>query len=191
MIPGLAGGGPLFSDDCSNITPWTDGDTGDGASTQVTFDGESTFKLDSGTTPNDARRSRTDIVIPQQYTATIRVYNDLVGAVAAFDNFGLQISNAANTIILDARFASDGLFINDGTSNNEVGTNIVVLDEWAIFSFVVNFDAATVDVYKNGVLQGTGFALRTVGTAANRIIFLQFGSATSNQISYVDWITIE
>lgn len=183
--------GPLFSDDCSNITPWTDGDTGDGVSSQATFDGESTFKFDNGTSPNVARRTRALPSIPTKITITARVFNDLVGTIANNDFFHIGYTRATNQTFL-ARFASDGLFIFDGTTNQEAGTDQVILDEWAVWQFVCDFIAMTVDVYKNGAILATGLALRVQTTfTAGSMEIRQFGSATANQISYIDWITLE
>lgn len=190
----LGGGGPIFTESCNDITTWTDGDGGDAASTQVTFDGKGTFKFDSGTSAGAgaALRTRAPIVIPDKCTLTVRIQNDLLGTIADTDYFRFQFQDAANSLMLEVRIGSDGVFIFDGTTSNEVGTNINTLDQWDVYQFAIDFpDSKCADVLLNGVSQGTDFALRSTSQGANEINIQQFGATTDGMISYVDYLTVE
>lgn len=192
LIGFAAGGGQFLIEDCSDITSWTEADVGTGVSSQATFDGESTFKLDTGaSTGSSAFRFRAFDLNLNQRTITLRLYNDTLGAVADSDFFAINSGNGTERFI--ARFATDGLFIVDsGSTNVEVGTNIVSTGVWNVWQFVINFSTPSVDVYKDGVLQGAGFDLLANAGASGLVsITTQSITTVTNCLSYVDSVTVE
>ena len=54
--PTKVSNGSLTKEQCNALGDWSDGDTGDAESSQATFDGEETFKFDSKSVGNTARR---------------------------------------------------------------------------------------------------------------------------------------
>lgn len=194
QLTGFGGGGPLFSEPCNNITPWTDGDTGTGVSSQATFDGESTFKFDSGgTIGGRALRDYAPVIVPGRATITLRLYHSAIGVgpLSDQDSFSLLFTDGANTNSLHVHWASDGLFLNTAGTFAEIGTNIVSLGQWDTWAFVCNFGANTVNIYLNGVLQTAGTGMQVTGLGAGNIRLRQFSDITADRVSYMDWMTIE
>jgi hypothetical protein len=108
----------------------------------------------------------------------------------------------ANTLKLDVRYCSDGLFIYDGAAWNEVGADVVKCNSgaaaWQAWRFQVNGTtpaSATVVVYKKeegGIWesQGTFDCSYVPGSTTNNIILSQFGYATNNMVTHVDYVKI-
>ncbi len=176
-----------------DLTDWSDGDGGDGASTQVTFDNKSTFKFDSGSgAGNYAARDNTTMTTTNvRCVVTARIYLDLVGTQADNDSFQLTIINTDGDQYCGILFCSDGLFAYDGAAWNEVGTDLTSLDTWETWTFDWDMVAETVDIYLEGVSVASDVDVSRVGGfVANEIKFQQNGPVTANQIAYVDWVTI-
>jgi len=83
------------------------------------------------------------------------------------------------------------LFVHDGVSYNEVGTNIVSEGEWQTWQFIIDWTTQTVDVYLGSVLQESDVdcSSENAGTEGY-VILTQFGYATNNRISYIDSVTV-
>lgn len=185
----------FLDEDCSDISDWADQDADTGESTQVTFDSKSCFKFDSGasTASPYARRAIDVGDFGDRVVISLSLHFDAIGTLANSDLFEIYVVNADVRAII--RFASDGLFIYDGAANNEVGTNIVVQDTWQEWTFDIDFTtpaSATVDVYLDGSLVGDGIDCSDTGTFANdgMVRLTQYGYATANRISYVDWVKV-
>ena len=179
----------LLDEDCADISDWADQDAENGESTQVTFDGKSCFKFDTNVASggNYARRVRSS-ALPNNYTIELNLYCDAIGTSQNF--FRLQVGSGIMTLEVD--FRSDGLFINDGTQAQEVGTNLVVQDVWQKWRFEVtggNAETATVDVYLNDVLQVSGFDC-SVGSSTANVFLLLAGLTDNDRIAYVDYLKI-
>uniref|UniRef100_A0A6M3KEW3 Uncharacterized protein n=2 Tax=viral metagenome TaxID=1070528 RepID=A0A6M3KEW3_9ZZZZ len=178
-------------EDMAVITDWTDNDTGDGASTQVTFDTKSCMKLDSGTlgSANTANRLQDIGTFGDRVTVELSIYCDAVGTLAAVDTSRFEARR--NDVRLSVQFASDGLYITDGVAWNEVGTNLVVQDTWQKWVFDCDFStpaSATCDVYLDGVLKASDVDCSSTGAFTNgEILFVQNGNTTANQITYIDY----
>ncbi len=183
------GTGGILDEDCSDITDWTDNDS-NGASTQETYDGRDTFKF-TVAVAGAGRKAERYIdagTIGTTYTIEIRTYFDLIGTVANGDYFALAVDNGAAT--LGVRFATDGLFIYDGASWNEVGTNIVDSDVWTVWRFAVT-TGATVAVYKNGFLMAAAADCSDATTVTDGLVTLtQNGVTTANVVSYTDFVKL-
>jgi hypothetical protein len=178
--------------DGNTTTDWTDSDTGTGVSTTgIFFDSKSCFKFDSGAAGagNVAIRTRDVGTFVDPEWLTIKCYFDTLGTLAANDYFEARLDDSAYRLWI--RFASDGLFVYDGASWNEVGTNLVVQDVWQEWTFKWSVIlAGVVDVYLNGVLQAASvdcsYAIAgTDGTAT----FSQLGTSVQG-VTYLDYIKI-
>lgn len=175
-----------------SLTSWTDNGN-NGTTTQETFKGRETFRLtvETAGSGNKAEALKDVGTIGDSFTAEIRLYNDLLGVQSDCDDFNLRIDNG--TILLSVTWASDGLFVWDGGALNEVGTNIVDQDKWAIWRFVVDGStpgSETVDVYKDGVLMSAGFDCSNSGSTDGEVTFSQNGGTTDGVTSYVDFLKI-
>lgn len=191
--------GTLFNDECTDISSWTDGDTGEAVSSQVTFDGKSCFKFDTVTSADtdDSAIRYKDFgsveAIGNTLVVSLSVYCDAIGTDAN-SNF-LRLKVERSDWRLDVRICSDGLLIHNGTAYNEVGTDVVTQDVWQEITFRVDLSAgvasAVCDVYKNNVLIASGFDCSSTGAYGDGYLeFRQYGYTTDNRISYVDWIKL-
>lgn len=183
------GTGGIEDEDCTVITDWTDNDS-NGDSTQATYDGRETFKflVTTAGAGRKAERYKDVGTIGTTYTVELRLYCDLIGTVANSDYFYLAVDNGAAT--LGVRFATDGLFIYDGASWNEVGTNIVDSDVWTTWRFAVT-TGATVAVYKNGLLMAAAADCSDATTATDGLVTLtQNGVTTSGVVTYMDFLKL-
>ncbi len=187
----------LLDDDCSSLTGWTNQNAGDAETTQVTYDGRSCFKLDSGPNSaanNDYTHNYKDVGSLGAYTTIeIDLYHALIGGLTDVDKAQLRVHNGST--VCHINFTSEGLFVHDGATYNEVGTNIVSQDAWQYWRFIINWTAKTVDVYlKSGddyILQASGVDCSyDDATADGTIQLCQYGYATNNCISYVNNIKI-
>ena len=125
-----------MDEQCDSITGWQDEDTSptlgssNAASTQESnpLGGSlETFKftVTSAEVGAFARRSRNyGDIFSGDTRIDLKLYCDEIDTLANVDYFELII-HLTNSVGFRARFASDGLYIYDGTTDNEVGANIV------------------------------------------------------------------
>ncbi len=183
-----------ISDDCSSLEGWTNLDSANGDTTQETFEGSETFKftVTSAGANQKAEVSRDVGTIGSIYTVEIRTYFDLVGTTGNDDYFLLIFDNGDGQ--LRARFATNGLFIYNGASYNEAGTDVVDSDTWTVWRFEVDFTtpaSATVDIYKDGALVASGVDCSDTTTSNDgQITLSQHGGTINNVLSYVNCIEI-
>jgi len=179
--------GDIDDEDMADISDWADDDVGDGDSSQVTFDSKSCMKLDSGSagSGNYAYRSQDIGAFGTRTVISMNVYCDTIGLNADVDSLQLSIHRAPTQ--LSALFSSDGLFIYDGSSYNEVGTNLVVQDTWQEWTFDINWTAETVDVYLDGVLKASGMDCSFASGTVKLVQIKQYGHTTADMLSYIDW----
>ena len=187
--------GDIDDDPCTYIPGWTDLDLGTGASTPVTYDEKTTFKFDSGGTAGSghyARRDRDVGTIGSTYAFSISLYHAALGTTGNNDPFFFIVYNG--DISLSVRFATDGLFVFDGVSYNEVGSDLVSVDTWQTWTFEVDSStpaSATCTVYLDGVSQASGVDCSTVTAASDGLVQLQQkGNTTVNRITYVDFVKV-
>jgi len=183
------GTGGILDEDCSDITDWTDNDS-NGASTQTTKDGENVFQF-TVAVAGAGRKAERYIdagTIGTTYTIELRLFCDLIGTQANGDYFSLAVDNGAAT--LGVRWCTDGLFIYDGASWNEVGTNVVDSDVWTVWRFAVT-TGATVAVYKNGILLAAAADCSDATTATDGLVTIaQNGVTTANVLSCVSFVKL-
>jgi len=179
-------------EDCSDISDWEDIDNGTGVSTQETFDSKSCFKFDSGSFTGISRRQKDMGTFEDRVTVEINLYASNIGTFAEADYFILNVGGESTELFV--LFASDGLFISDGTTFNEVGTNLVTVGSWQHWSFDINFStlgSETVDVYIDEVLQASNVDCSKSRTVASGVVKVgQYGSSTYNRVSYLDYIVV-
>jgi hypothetical protein len=182
-----------LNDDCSSLM-WTKVDKGDATTTQVTFDGRSCFKLDSG--PNSAANNDYAMIRRNlgsfDATTTIEITGhwDLLGRRTDNDYFSVRAYNGTTRLLV--AIASNGLHVYDGAAYNEVGTDIVILDTWQTFRLIIDWVAKTVDIYLDGDLVAAGVDCSHDVAGTNGGIYLyQYGHDTDNCISYIDSIKVD
>jgi len=181
--------GSVCNEDMADITDWSDGDTGTGVSSQATFDSKSCMKLLTGATPGAAIRSRDVGTFGARTVISFSMYCDAIGTASAGDYLQLIINNGSTGVWMS--FASDGLFIFNGTTSPEVGTNIVSQDAWQEWTFDINWTAQTLNVYLSRLLVGSAIDCSyTEATANGTIKFAQFGNTTAARLSYIDWLIV-
>jgi len=191
----------LEDEDCSDISDWVDADTGEAESTQIAFDGKSTFKFDSKTsadTNDDARREK-DVGsiegLGNRVVASLKVYCDEIGTRADLDWLSFHVFRSDWRLFVG--FGSDGLRISDGDNVYvEVGDNLVIQKSWQEWTFDVDLSAgvanAVCDVYLDNILEASSVDCSRPETAATDglVFFQQLGYATDNRVSYIDWIKV-
>jgi hypothetical protein len=182
--------GTSENEDCSDLTGWSDGDSGNGVSSQVTFQGRSTFKFDAGATAAGTKAYRqrdTSVSWVTGNVITIRLYHETIGTLANQDYFMLTTED--DTDMMQIAFASDGLYIYDGASWNEVGTNLVEQDTWQEWTFIAAADWQTCAVYLDGdLISASEDCSYVYGGDDGYINIYQYGENTSNMITYVDMV---
>ena len=182
------------SDDCSSLTGWTNLDSANGNTTQETFEGCETFKftVTSAGANEKAEVTRDVGTIGSTYTIEVRTYFDLIGTTGNDDYFLLTVDNGEGQ--LSVKFATNGLFVYDGSSYSEAGTDVVDSDTWVVWRFEVDFTtpaSAVVDVYRDGTLVESDMDCSDTTTSNDGdIILSQHGGTTNNVLSYVDCIEL-
>jgi len=195
----MVSNGSLLDLDCSSLTGWSDDDTGEAESSQVTFDGRSTFKFDSKTSAdtNDVAERNKDVGsvegLGASFVVSINLYHADIGIHADTDQFYFFVDRS--DFHLYASFGTDGLFIYGDIAPTEVGSNLVKENIWQEWTFFVhNFGTpanADCDVYLNGNLVASDVdCSATNGYNDGDVKFLQAGFANDDQITYIDWFKI-
>jgi len=183
--------GSQKDEDCADISDWTDSDTGVGVSSQADFGGKSCFKFDVVTAGagNVAIRTLDVGTFATPEWITFKTYFDTLGTLANVDYFEALFNDSAYRLWM--RFASDGLYVYDGATWNEVGTDIVVQDTWQEWTF--NWTVAVagvVDVYLNGtLLAGAVDCSYSIAGTDGTTTFSQLGT-TVQGLTYLDFIKI-
>ncbi len=183
----------ILDENCSDFTGWKNGDHINGVS-EIEPAGQWRMAANAAAPGNRARRYRDDLVSPpDKFTLRIKTYFDNIGTLADGDFAYIQYSTS--TWRFYAQFASDGLFIKKaGGVDGEVGINIVEQAAWHVWEFHVDKSGgeavATVDVYLDGVYQGTVDCNWETAATDGRCRYVQFGCSTNGMLSHVDYIMI-
>jgi hypothetical protein len=187
---GTVSNGSDIDDDCSAFGSWSDADIGDGVSTQTSFNGRQVFKFDSGSgTGNSAARSQDVGTFTDGTTATWRVYVQDWGTIGNSDHVQLRLDDG--TLRVSLALASDGAFVYDGSTWNEVGTDIVVEDTWQEWTMEVDWTAETCDLYLDGTLVTADIdCSNSAGVTNGEVLMKANGETTSNRIFYVDLVRV-
>lgn len=187
----------LLNEPCDDFTTnsWVDGDAGDGASTieagVIGGLAGNKFKMLGGSAGANQAIRTSSRSLANDYTVELKIYCDAIGTSVNMDMFYLTCGNAV--INMSVRFASDGLFIDDGAAWNEVGENLVVQNTWQTWKFIVTssggWASADCDVYLGGVLQASNVDC-SVESASERVQIIQWCNTTANRLSYIDYIKV-
>ena len=179
----------ILNDDCSNLTEWTDSDTGSGVSSQVTFDGRTTFKFDTGASAASiAVRQRTISAAIFPYDISLTVYFDSIGTTNS-DAFRM-LYNGASSDLFVVCWRSNGLYFSD--SEVLVG-NWVVQDIWQAWKFSIKSVGGSgiiVDVYLDGVLKVSDLAVTIPPDGSPGLLEVAQYGATANMRTYMDLLLI-
>ena len=172
-----------MDEQCDSITGWDDYDNdGEGAGAASTQSSNplggslETFKFMVTTAGANAiaRRSKDfGNVFLGQSRVDIKLYHVSLGTIAGVDYFELEI-HLGSDVGLKVRFATDGLFVYDGSAWNEVGTNLVSTGAWQTWRFDVRHEiggAAYCSVYLDTVIQDSTVDCSWTGGAADRFGF--------------------
>jgi len=196
----------LLDENFSDISDWTNGDQAPATSTQETFDTEETLCQDTNGSAagNDYcfiyRTVGSIEGLGNTITLSVKLNHDLIGTLANTDAFVLNIFR--DDWAFKTAFASDGLYISDDGNPGlgEVGVNLVSLDTWQEWTFVIDLsggiDNAVCDIYLKVageyVLQAADVGCSNVGVYEldGHVQLQQFGYTTDDQITYADYLKI-
>jgi hypothetical protein len=176
----------IDDEDMADITDWSDDDIGTGVSSQVTFDGKSCMKLDCpDLNPNEPRRTQDIGSFGSRAVISLSVYCDSIGTMTADDYFFMSAQDGSAK--LNVAFASDGLFVFNGSTYVEAGADLVVQDTWQEWSFDIDWTNKKVDVYLNKSLKASQMDLWTSAGTNGLIWFSQYAFTTGGRLTYIDW----
>ena len=182
--------------ECTSLTGWSAFSTYT-FPTAVTFDSRTAFYLNSGSVaPKGSGCERNVGTIGSALRLKIVVYPVAIGLVSNSDTLNIYLY--LGTFNLHLIFSSEGLFYYNGSNYIEIGTNIVDQGAWQEFDFyfsnITSYTAMTLTaLFKNGIRQN-GAPISSVGRPSGgtmgRLVILQYGNTTNNQISYLDSILL-
>ncbi len=224
---GAAAGGftwDLLDSNCSSTSDggtWAlSGGPSGGGCTQVTYDSQSTFKMDSGGSAADGAYGQAYIALedsdlssatvwPDPFTLECRIYIYAFGKHhSGALNDQLDIYVYGQNSMVNLRFTT--AYTGSGSSNPygtrwvtgaPAGTTALgaLTDDWSgawhtvgiyAHSYSGSSPLVTADVYIDGALKGTGLT-RTVGaTQGAGFAVTQKGYQNASRISYIDWVRI-
>ena len=190
----------LLNEDCSDISDWSDLDSGNGVS-EVSPAGQFRMDCNLHTTSNYAWRYRDIGSFPNTFTIEIKVYHDDIYTNNS-NNFEISCKQSDEQILI--KFSTTGLLIYDTDSGNtEVGTDLVKEGgsaEWQTWRFLVTFTETTGDGTCDVYLTDSTHNKEKVGTSINCsdessgtdgvTNLLQVGIDIDNMLTHIDYIKI-
>lgn len=190
--------GDYFISNFYTTESWIDNDAGDGVSTLVTYDGNKCFKMDSGSagSGNYARRNiNTGVAFSSNTVVSVEWYHESLGVFSGDGDDARLLVYVIEDLILHCGWGTDGLYIFDGASWNEVGTDLVKTGEWQYWSFDIkaslgDLGNAVCDVYLNGekVVVDADCSYNAGSNPTAWLYFYQYGNTSDNNISYFNYI---
>src|SRR3990167_8894081 len=198
-ILNISAGGAL-TEEFDSVANWTDNDVGGGASTQATTTGLGTLKMVgvSGASASHAIRTQDIGTLSSDYVIELKANFDVlqsVGATSTSTGYGLiHFDNGLTR--LSTRWSLDGLEVFNGADYYEVGVDVLPVDTWNTWKFVVTggtATAATLDVLKDGIYVGVGLDMTSAAadTASNgQIQFTAQAGTGSGATYYVDYVYV-
>lgn len=125
------------------------------------------------------------------FTIEFRLNLDVIGTT---ENHALHMQAINDTTLLLVKWYNGKIYVNDGATDNEVGTDLAPAATWITWRFEVTGGTAataTVDVYKNDVLVGDNVDCSYAFGASNYApIFQLRGYASTVTECHFDWIKI-
>lgn len=187
----------LLDEDCSDISDWTDGDA-DGAESSVDPAGQFKFDTGDGADEGDpyAQRYRVISAPPDKFTIEFKTYFDALGTIVNSDFF--YMTYRSSTWRFQVIMTSDHMSIRKaGAANYTYFYGVVKCNAsaaWQVWRFQVDKsageDAATVEVFLDGVSLGTCDCDYEVAGTNGYIQFIQTGYTTDHRISHIDYIKV-
>lgn len=189
----------LLNEDCSDISDWIDSDAGNGVS-EVSPAGQFRMDGNAADVAGGAYRQRDIGEFPNVFTAEIKLYHDKLGTFANTDYFVFRADK--NDVKLIVVYATDGLFVYDGASYNEVGIDLVKHGgsaEWQTWRFVIDMTVAadaTVDIYLTDSTHenekvGSAIDCSVEGAYPEGIVHIvQYCRAVNDQLAHIDYVKI-
>jgi len=191
----------ILNEDFANISAWTDGSTGGGVASSVTYDSKSCLKLDF---PTDATGDGSIALVYQEGLSIPATCTIEMKSLFALDEttYGYYVRMEDGSSDYNAfrmgRSGTDGggtrhslVGLNDGTSYNYQLTGIAdaYLNNWITYRYVIKASRLC-DVYANNVHYA--FDLTSVDTAVrNRISIYTAANTNERATLYVDYIKID
>lgn len=182
----------LLDEDFADISDWTDEDNGTAVS-EVSPAGQ--LHITTGATnSSDGKRTRDVGSIPNTLTVELKLYCDtLNGAASTGDQAYLDIRQAGEVFI--AYWATDGMFVYNGGSRVEAGTDLVKYGgsaEWQIWRLLINFTTNKVDVYltdstHSRALVGNQLDWSLTGTYTDGVVYINLSTGTSTSGMEAHW----
>ena len=180
----------LLTEDCADISDWTDNDAGAGASTQATFDGKSCMRLLNGGAAADvASRYRTITGIGPEYGVEFGVYFNTLETYQTSNHYDLTIYNGR--VRFKMRIDSNDVYIWDGTAWVSAGVT-VHQDKWILFKVSVNTSVPKeeyCEVFMDGVSVGEYWVTHQDTTNAGKIQVDLYGATVATD-AYLDYINV-
>jgi hypothetical protein len=181
----------LLNEDCADISDWTDNDTGDGVSSQETFDSKSCFKFLKPTADGNYASRFIDIgSFSGNYTLEFMIYLDNIGVMESGGDYnGVQIQARGPTYRLAVNIGTNGLSVRDSTQWNLISGISIVQDEWHKYRFEVHNSQTDVDIYIDDILKtiDADCSLATTGSDG-RVYYWAISDSLPNVLTYVDWV---
>jgi hypothetical protein len=141
----------------TTLNGWTDGDSGNGVSSQIS--GAMNFTVSSAASGATALRTKTiTTAMPNRVILEAKVKHNTLGLRADNNHFAFLLRRK-DTQFVGIYFDSSGLYRRTGASTyTEIGTDIVTTGTADTWRFFIDFDADKIYVWKNGVFQAGGLA---------------------------------
>ena len=197
----------ILNEDCADITDWTDGDSGGGETTQVTFDSKSCFKMAIPASPaGDAYAFRyRALTIPDTFTCEYALYMEDVNGYGSQIEFHTTsghmymfiiynhavacYTSTTNPVLYNA-FCIPCVVASPPPTGDEVTT---FMDRWQTIRIVVKA-SRKVDVWVNNKCYIADLACSVTTTAPyyNQIYVYNYSTASEEATTtYYDWIKID
>ncbi|MCK4815004.1 hypothetical protein KA005_04465 [bacterium] len=188
----------LLDESFANLDDWVDGDNVNGES-EISPAGELRLDGNIAAANNYARQYQDIGSFPDEFTAQVKLYHDLIGTYSDNNRFVLICNQADEK--LSIHFSTSGLQIADtGSGLTTIGTNLVKSGgnaEWQIWRFNVTYGvlgAGICDVYlfdssHNWEEVGSDIPCSTEDVVTDGMIYLsQHGFTSNDRLTHVDYI---
>ena len=181
--------GDIYTSEFTDLTGWTTTGSGNGTTTQVTFDGKSCAKLDSGAISGYALCDRDVGTFSGRTVVSYMLYYDSLGTYANSDKCYVATYGPSSRGCPSWQ-ANDALYLYKPGEWVYKG-NYIVLDTWQEWTYDINWTNDTVDVYIDKILVSSQTTCTGVSANTNGLIHLLLYSNTGyNSICYIDWIKV-
>lgn len=180
----------LLNDDCSSLTPWSINEA-EGATVAVSPAGQ--FYYSGGGSGTARANIEQTLVTANNFTIEFRAAKNVIGS-DEYNAIVLEIGTTVSNTKLQLYIDDVGLFVYNGASYVEVGTNVVPNNtSFHTYRFEVTGGtpaSATVNCYIDNSLVGSGDEDCSFENDTARIPFIQVRSYSTACAVHFDWIKI-